>query len=131
MAFNLRASRKITSSKRIKDRGIVWQEKYTKKTMAFKKKFNKHIGPGSYYRFEGHDNTTGNDYYIIVGPGFAKTKGKLFFAGIRKLPGEFSANGEYFKTLRKAMLYAKDMWGPRFPKDFHDYTTEDLLNVRV
>ena len=125
MAFNLSAS------KRIRDRGIIWKEGYTKKTGGMKRKFEKEIGPGSYFRFEGHDNTTGNDYYIVVGPGYSKSKGKLFFAGIRKLPGEYSPNGEYFKTLRKAMLYAKDMWGAKFPKDFKDYTQEDLVAVRV
>jgi hypothetical protein len=125
MAFNLNAA------KRIKDRGIVWKEKYTKKTLAMKKKFQRDIGPGSYFRFEGHDNTTGNDYYIVVGPGYSKSKGKLFFAGIRKLPGEYSPNGEYFRSFRKAMIYAKDMWGAKFPPDFKDYTEEDLVTVRV
>jgi hypothetical protein len=125
MAFNLSAA------KRIKDRGIIWKEQYTKKTLSMKKRFEKEIGPGSYFRFEGHDNTTGNDYYIVCGPGHSKTKGNLFFTGIRKLPGEYSPNGEYFKTHRKAMLYAKDMWGVRFPKDFQDYTQEDLVTVRI
>lgn len=125
MSYNLNAA------KRIKDRGIVWKEKYTKKSMALKKKFLKELGPGSYFRWEGYDPTTGHDYYIVVGPGYSKTKGKLFFAGIRRLPGEYSPNGEYFRSLRRAMSYARDMWAVRFPKDFHDYTQEDLALVRL
>lgn len=125
MGFNLHAA------KRIRDRGIIWKEKYTKKSAAFKKRFAKELGPGSYFRFEGHDPTTAHDYYIVVGPGYSKTKGKLFFAGIRRLPGEYSPNGEYFRSLRRAMSYAKEMWGIHFPKDFVDYTQEDLVSVRV
>lgn len=125
MAYNLQAAT------RIKDRGIIWKEKYTKKSYGFKKRFHKTLGPGSYFRWEGHDSTTGHDYYVVVGPGYSKTKGKLFFAGIRKLPGEYSPNGEYFRSLRRAMAYAKDMWGVRFPKDFKDYTQEDLVAIRV
>ena len=125
MSYNLSAS------KRIRDRGIIWKEKYTKKSYSLKKKFLKELGEGSYFRWEGHDNTTGNDYYIVVGPGFSKTKGKMFFAGIRKLPGEYSPNGEYFGSLRRAMSYAKEMWNVRFPKNFKDYTQEDLAMTRI
>lgn len=125
MGYNLNAA------KRIRDRGIIWKEKYTKKSLALKKKFQKQLGNGSYFRWEGHDSTTGNDYYVVVGPGYSKTKGKMFFSGIRKLPGEYSPNGEYFRSLRKAMNYAKEMWNVRFPKDFRDYTQEDLALVRM
>ena len=127
MIFNLRKY----ATKRIKDRGIIWKEKYTKKSISFKKRFLKTLGPGSYFRWEGYDSTTGKDYYVVVGPGFSKTKGKLFFTGIRRLPGEYSPNGEYFRSLRRAMSYAKEMWGVRFPKDFRDYVQQDLVNVRV
>jgi len=119
------------AAKRIKDRGILWKETYTKKTYSLKKRFYKQIGPGSYFRWEGYDSTTSKDYYIVVGPGFSKTKGKMFFAGIRRLPGEYSPNGEYFRSLRRAMVYARDLWGVRFPKDFTDYTQEDLISVRI
>lgn len=125
MGYNLNAA------KRIKDRGIIWKEKYTKKSMALKRKFEKELGEGSYFRWEGHDNTTGNDYYVVVGPGYSKTKGKMFFAGIRKLPGEYSPNGEYFRSLRRAMSYAKEMWAVRFPKNFRDFTQEDLALSRM
>ena len=96
-----------------------------------KKKFLKELGPGSYFRWEGYDPTSGHDYYIVVGPGYSKTKGKMYFAGIRRLPGEYSPNGEYFRSLRRAMSYARDMWGVRFPKDFKDYTQEHLALVRM
>jgi hypothetical protein len=125
MSYNLQAA------KRIKDRGIIWHETYTKKTAGLKKRFTKELGPGSYFRWEGYDSTIGKDYYVVVGPGYSKTKGKLFFAGIRRLPGEYSPNGEYFRSLRRAMSHARDMWGVRYPKDFKDYTQEDLVNVRV
>jgi hypothetical protein len=128
MAFNL----KKYSAKRIKDRGIHWKEQYTKKTSALKKKFDDDLGEGSYFRWEGYDSTTGNTYYIVAGPGYSKTKGKLFFSGIRKMPAEYSPNGEYFPTLRKAITYARDMWGIRFPKNFkRDYRSSDLVNIRV
>jgi hypothetical protein len=125
MSFNL------FSAKRIRDRGIIWHEKYTKKTMGFKKKFAKLIGPGSYFRWEGYDPTTSKDYYVVVSPGYSKTKGKMFFAGIRRMPGEYSPNGEYFRSLRRAMAYAKEMWAVKMPKDFVDYTQEDLVAVRI
>jgi len=121
----------ISAATRIRDRGIIWKEKYTKKSLGFKKKFMKELGKGSYFRWEGHDNTTGSDYYVVVGPGYSKTKGKMFFAGVRKLPGEYSPNGEYFRSLRRAMSYAKEMWDVRIPKDFRDYTQEDLALIRM
>jgi len=125
MSFNLSAA------KRIKDRGIIWHEKYTKKSYSLKKRFHRELGPGSYFRWEGYDPTTVHDYYVVVSPGYSKTKGKLYFAGIRRLPGEYSPNGEYFRSLRRAMSYARDMWGVRFPRGFHDYVQEDLVRVRV
>lgn len=128
--YNYKESK--TAGKRIKDRGIHWKETYTEKTLEHKEKYEEEIGPGSYFRWEGHDNTTGNDYYIVAGPGQSKTKGKLFFSGIRKLPAEYSPNGEYFNTLRKALVYAKDMWGVRLPPGFkQEYTSENLVNVSI
>jgi hypothetical protein len=129
MAYN---ANKVESAKRIRDRGIRWKEVYTKKTMALKKKFEKELGPGSYFRWEGYDVSTGNTYYIVAGPGYSKTKGKLFFSGIRKMPAEYSPNGEYFRTLRKSINYAKEMWGISFPRDFvRDYKAEELAAIRV
>ena len=129
MAYNHKS---VQSAKRIKDRGIRWKEKYTKKTLALKKKYERELGPSSYFRWEGYDSSTGNTYYIVAGPGFSKTKGKLFFSGIRKMPAEYSPNGEYFKTLRQSIVYARDMWGISFPKNFtRDYNADDLAAIRI
>jgi len=130
MAYN--HSKKKTAAKRIKDRGILWKETYTDKTLAFKEEYEQTIGPGSYFRWEGHDNVTNSDYYIVVGPGNSKEKGKMFFAGIRKLPAEYSPNGEYFETIRKALVHAKNMWAIRMPKGFKvDYSYQNLENVDI
>ena len=130
MPYNLKKNK--TAGKRIKDRGIVWKETYTPKTLNMKENYEKSIGIGSYFRWEGHDNTTGSDYYIVVSPGESQTKGKLFFAGIRKMPAEYSPNGEYFNTLGQALSYAKDMWAIRIPEDFtNNYMAENLVNVEI
>jgi hypothetical protein len=133
MSFNLKQhNMEKTSAKRIKDRGINWKETYTKKTLGFKQDFEETVGPGSYFRWEGHDHVTDSDYYVVAGPGNSKENGNMFFTGIRKLPAEYSPNGEYFTTLRKALAYARKQWAVPFPKGFHyDYTQEDLSNVEI
>jgi hypothetical protein len=133
MAFNLKQHKNHkTSAKRIKDRGINWKETYTEKTWDLKEKFEEEVGPESYFRWEGHDLVTNSDYYVVAGPGHSQEKGNMFFTGIRKLPAEYSPNGEYFQTLRKALAYARDQWAVPFPKGFkYDYTQGDLVNVEI
>lgn len=133
MSFNLKQEKITkTSAPRIKNRGIIWKETYTDKTAKFKEDFEKEVGPGSYFRWEGHDSVTNSDYYIVAGPGHSQENGNMFFTGIRKLPAEFSPNGEYFPTLRKALSYAREQWAVPFPKGFvTDYTMGDLANVEI
>jgi len=70
----------------IKERGIKWEERYEERSAPLKKRFDSQIGPGAYYRWSGHDATTNSDYYVVVGPSIQKGVGKMFFAGVKKLP---------------------------------------------
>lgn len=130
--FNLKKA-KLTRIARtpIKDRGIAWKETYTTKSLATKNKMEKEVGPGSYFRWEGYDPTTGNNYYIVLGPSVSKDLGKSFFAGIRKLPADFAANGEYFPTMRQAARYANDTWAVTIPRGMGNYNTRDLANADI
>jgi hypothetical protein len=65
--FNL-SQMKTAGRKKIKDRGIKWDESYHKKSASLKKKFDKLIGAGAYRRWQGHDYTTDSNYYVVVGP---------------------------------------------------------------
>jgi hypothetical protein len=132
--FNL--SLTTAGRKRIKDRGIRWNEVYKEKSKSLKKRFDRDIGPGAYYRFEGHDVTTNSDYYIVVGPTIQKNMGKCFFAGIKKLPKDprkkvYSPDGEYFPTINAALNHAVDKWGIRFPRGQTNYTKQMLQVVEI
>ncbi len=121
--------------KRIKDRGIKWEEHYHERSKAMKKKFDK-ILPGSYYRWEGFDNTTGHPYYVVVGPAISERYGKMFFAGIKKMPKDprkkaYSPTGKYFPALRTALSHASEMWGIRFPQDAGSYVKNDLARIKI
>lgn len=137
--FNLQKEAKHTGGrKKIKDRGIRWEESYEDKTLNMKKKFDKVIGPGAYLRYEGHDHTTNSDYYIVIGPSIHKSMGKRFFAGVKKLPPEseregktYSPYGEYFKTMKAAHAYATEKWGVPMKRDIQNYTIDDLANVDI
>jgi hypothetical protein len=122
--------------KPIKDRGILWKEKYHEKSASLKKRFDKDIGPGAYIRWEGHDYTTGHDYYVVVGPTIQKELGKCFFAGVKKLPKDkkkkaYSPYGEYFPNLFGALSYATQKWGVRFPVNQPNYTQANLAIVDI
>jgi hypothetical protein len=127
---------KLAGPKRIKDRGILWREKYHDKSAPLKKRFTKDIGPGSYYRWEGHDYTTSSDYFVVVGPS-VKYDTKLFFAGIKKLPPKekrkkiYAPYGKYFPTIFAALSHASKMWGVRFPQNQKNYSTKDLENIYI
>ncbi|MFW6121108.1 MAG: hypothetical protein ACOC80_09455, partial [Petrotogales bacterium] len=92
--FNLRKF----SAKRIKDRHILWHEKYRERSKPLKKKLDKLIGEGSYYRWEGHDYTTNSDYFVVVGPAQEKSGKKSFFAGIKKLPPRYKRDKKGGRT---------------------------------
>jgi len=123
------------SRKRIRDRGIHWEEHYHEKSKAMKKKFEKML-PKSYFRWEGMDHTTGHPYYVVVGPAISQRYGKMFFAGIKKMPKNpkkkaYSPTGKYFPSLRGALSHATEMWGIRFPQDAGAYTKNDLEPLNI
>jgi hypothetical protein len=129
---------KEAGRKRIKDRGILWKEDYGEKSIKVKERYQKSIGPGSYYKWEGHDYTTDSDYFIVVGPSVDKFGRKQWFAGIKKLPpkykrkiGIYTPTGKYFTSIVSALGHARDMWGINFPKDQEPYTVQNLENVKV
>lgn len=134
--FNLS---KFAGRKPIKDRGIKWIEHYAEKSLPLKKRFDKDIGPGAYYRFEGHDITTNSDYYVVVGPSVQRGVGKMFFAGIKRLPPEaerkhkkvYSPYGEYFPSMKGALSYASRKWGVKMPKGAANYTRNHLAAVNI
>lgn len=139
MNFNLLKLASIIkeSSKRIRDRGIRWQENYHTRSASLKKKMNKILGPGSYYRWEGHDYTTNSDYFVVVGPSITKTGQKAFFAGIKKLPPKerrkkvYAPYGKYFSSIMSALTYASTKWGIPFPQNQHPYSAGDLVNIKI
>lgn len=127
---------KIAGRKRIKDRGIIWKENYHEKSKALKKRFDKHIGPGSYYRWEGHDFTTNSDYYVVVGPTIQRSMGKCFFAGIKKMPLDktkkvYSPSGEYFNNILAALSHAATKWGIKIPQGQVRYDKSHLAPVSI
>ena len=120
----------------IKERGIRWVESYSgEKSAHLKKEMDSQIGPGAYCRWEGHDSVTGNDYYVVVSPGFSKKKGYHFFAGLRKMPADHGASGKKFANQREAMSHARDTWQVPPPKDkpltTQGYSIQDISRVPV
>ncbi len=125
----------IAARKRIKERGIKWEEFYTKKSKNVKKFFEKRL-PGAYYRWQGFDYTTGHPYYVVVGPAMSQRYGKSFFAGIKKMPKDpkkkaYSPSGKYFPALRSALSHATEMWGVKFPQEAGNYRKEDLATIDI
>ena len=123
------------SRRRIKDRNIRWEETYKEKSKSLKRHFEK-ILPGSYFRWEGMDHTTGHPYYAVVGPSISERYGKSFFAGIKKMPKDprkkaFSPTGKYFPSLRAALRHAQETWGVILPKNAGSYIKNDLNNIKI
>ena len=121
--------------KRIKERGIKWEEFYGEKSKDVKKFFEKRL-PGSYYRWEGFDHTTGHPYYVVVGPAMSERYGKTFFAGVKKMPKDpkkkaYSPSGKYFPALRAAISHAAEMWGISFPKEAGQWNKDDLATIKI
>lgn len=136
--FNLsKYLEKNASRKRIRDRGIHWVEKYGEKSAPLKKRYEKKIGSGSYYRWEGHDYTTDSDYFIVVGPALQRYGQKCFFAGIKKLPPKerrkkiYAPSGKYFPSIMSALSHASRMWGVVIPQGQTNYTSENLSNINI
>ena len=130
---------KFASRKRIRDRGIRWDETYHERSAPLKKRFDKEIGSGSYHRWEGHDYTTNSDYFVVVGPAIQKSGQKSFFAGVKKLPPRYkrekvksyAPSGKYFTNIHSALSHAVEMWGVQFPKNQQKYDEKNLANVGI
>jgi len=127
----------VGKRKRIRDRGIKWNEHYGERSEPLKKRFDKKIGPGAYLRWEGHDYTTDSDYFVVVGPALKRSGQKLFFAGVKKLPPKwerkkvYAPSGKYFSNIIGALSHASNMWGVPFPPNQTNYTTQDLADVNI
>jgi hypothetical protein len=123
--------------KRIRDRGIKWEEGYREKSAPLRKRFLRDIGIGSYYRWEGHDYTTDSDYFVVVGPAQERYGKKSFFSGIKKLPPKterkkiYAPSGKYFTNIVSALSHANRMWNTPFPRNQINYTTADLANINI
>lgn len=121
---------------KIKDRGIKWEERYHDKSEPLKKRLDKLIGQGSYYRWEGHDNYTDSDYFVVVGPAITKEGHKKWFAGNKKLPKDpekkqFAPTGEYFTNIMSALSHASEKWGVPMPKGQPPYDENTLRNIKI
>jgi hypothetical protein len=123
--------------KRIRERGINWQEKYGERSKDLKEKFESIIGPGSYFRWEGHDYTSSSDYFVVVGPATQKTGQKSFFAGIKKMPPlekrkkVYAPSGKYFTSITSALSHANQMWGTPIPDGNNSYDADLLQNIKL
>jgi hypothetical protein len=137
--FNLNNYKKKVESgrKRIKDRGINWEEKYHERSKSLKKKFDKRLGPNAYHRWEGHDYTTNSDYFVVVGPAKQRDGKKSFFAGIKKLPEGwedkkvYAPSGKYFSSISSALSHANEMWGVPYPGNQPNYSDKDLIPIEI
>lgn len=138
MIYNLS---KTAGRKPIKERGIKWEENYEERSLPLKKRFDKDIGPGAYRRWKGHDYTTNSEYFVVVGPSIQQGVGKMYFAGVKKVPLEdlqhdektkvYSPYGEYFPNIKSALSYAVKKWGIPFPRDQANYDANTLANIDI
>ena len=114
---------------KLAEKPISWSEVYTDRTETLKDQYEDIVGPGSYFRFEGTDADSGDDYVVIVSPAKVKSPKAMFFAGVRKLPMDYPAGGLYFSEMRKAAEYAEDTWGVTMPPSMGYYDVEDLRGI--
>ena len=128
---------KIAGPRKIKDRHIQWNEMYGERSEHLKERFDKVIGPGAYYRWDGHDYTTNSDYFIVVGPAIDPYGKKAFFSGIKKLPPiekrkkVYAPYGEYFQSIMAALSHANQKWGSPIPPDQQNYSVNELANIEI
>lgn len=121
--------KKIARTK-LSERNMHWEESYTENTAKFKEMYEDIIGEGSYFRWEGKDVESGDEYFAIVGPAKMKTPKASWFAGCRKLPSDWAAGGKYFSEIKEAMNYANETWGIPIPSDFKwSYDSSDLKDI--
>lgn len=119
----------ITAREKLVEKDIEWKEVYTDKTLFLKEQFEDVVGQGSYFRFEGKDSGSGDDYYCIIGPARVRKPRAKFFAGVRKLPATYSAGGKYFDSMDGAARYARETWGVPTPKSLKPYTSAQLFGI--
>jgi len=120
---------KCFARQKLVEKDIDWRQTYTDKTLFLKDQFESIIGPGSYFRFEGEDNESGDRYYCIIGPAKVHKPRAKFFAGVRKLPATYSAGGKYFDSMDRAAKYARETWGVSTPKELKPYTSATLYGI--
>jgi len=119
----------VFARKKLASRPISWAEMYTEDTAYFKVMYEDVVGSGSYFRYEGTDAETGDEYYVVIGPAKMKSPEARFFAGVRKLPSDFAAGGKYFSSIGEAFKYANETWGIHVPNSLHDYTAKDIKGL--
>jgi hypothetical protein len=120
---------KLEAKTKLVEKDIDWHQTYTDKTKFLKEQFEEIIGPGSYFRFEGTDLTSGDSYYCIIGPAKVHKPRAKFFAGVRKLPATYSAGGKYFDSMDRAGTYARETWGVPTPRELKPYTSAHLYGI--
>ena len=121
---------KIEAREKLATRNIKWVEAYTSKTLFLKRMYEDIIGDGCYIRYEGKDQDSDDEYYVILGPaGIHKPRAK-FFAGVRKMPATYSAGGKYFDSMDGANTYAKNTWGIPDNKKVRPYTSSSLFGLK-
>ena len=119
----------VLARTKLSERPIVWKEAYTKRALFLKKQFHEVLGPGSYFRFEGHDTETDDDYFVVVSPAGIHSPESSFFSGVRKLPADYAAGGLYFHDIKEAMDYAVATWGVAAPGEMRYYDSDDLKGI--
>ena len=119
----------VLAKTKLAERPVVWKEAYTKRALFLKKQFHEVLGPGSYFRFEGHDTESDDEYFVVVGPAGIHSPKREFFAGVRKLPADYAAGGLYFHDIKEAMNYASATWGIVQPKEMRYYDSDDLKDL--
>jgi len=119
-----------TARTKLSERHMHWEETYTERTISFKEMYEDIIGEGSYYRWEGKDLDSGDEYFVVLSPANMKKPKARWFTGCRKLPSDWAAGGKYFSEIKEAMNYANETWGVSVPSDFHwGYDSSDLKGI--
>jgi len=118
-----------TARTKLSELPISWHERYTEKTEYLQKMYRDIVGPGSYFRFEGTNSENNDEYFVVVGPAKVHSPKAEFFCGVRKLPSDYAASGEYFDEMEECMDYAVATWGVKQPSSMSKYTSSDLSGM--
>lgn len=120
---------RVEAKKKLAELPITWKEAYTDRTSFLREQFEDVIGPGSYFRWEGRNSETGDEYYVVVSPANIRKPKAMFFAGVRKLPSDYAAYGEEFSEIKEAVKYAAETWGTPIPANMRHYDSSDLKGL--